>query len=167
MLMFFHFELISFCDGSLWSLYPVIRQHKAGHSSVWGEAGSDPINLFFVFDHLRSSESISPSNCVVNQSDLRCEDCSVTAAMRNKHELQFFPIWTSVAWGSPLLVTLLWITSKHKCVWPKTYLFCITKLSPPLFNQEVMQKNLIISPLPPSVWTNHFLYRRERFDWIL
>lgn len=26
------------------------------------------------------------------------------------------------------------------------YLFCITKLSPPLFNQEVMQKNLIVHP---------------------
>lgn len=80
----FHFELIFFCDGSSWSLYPVSWQHKAGHSSVWGEAGSDTIKLFFVFDRLRSSDA-SASSCVLNQSDLLCEDCSVTAAMRNKH----------------------------------------------------------------------------------
>lgn len=59
----FHFELIFFCDGSLWSLYPVSWQHKAGHSSVWGEAGSNTIKLFFVFDRLRSSECISQQLC--------------------------------------------------------------------------------------------------------
>lgn len=55
----FHFELIFSCDGSLWSLYPVSRHYKAGHSSLRGEAGKDTIKLFFVFDRLRSSESIS------------------------------------------------------------------------------------------------------------
>lgn len=32
-----------------------------------------------------AAQNASASSCVLNQSDLRCEDCSVTAAMRNKH----------------------------------------------------------------------------------
>lgn len=87
------------------------------------------------------------SSCELNQSDLRCEDCSVTAAMRNKHWLQLLTIFTFSGPMSPSSNhTALNQLKLYKCVWPKMYLYCITKLCPTFFNQEVMQKNLIVHP---------------------
>lgn len=46
------------------------------------------------------------------------------------------------------------------------YLYCITKLSSTLFNQEVMQKDVIVHPHRHlSELTT--VYWRETFDWIL
>lgn len=41
-----------------------------------------------------AAQKASASSCELNQSDLRCEDCSVTAATRNKHWLQLLTIFT-------------------------------------------------------------------------
>lgn len=87
------------------------------------------------------------SSCELNQSDLRCEDCSVTAAMRNKHWLQLLTIFTFSGPISPSSNhTALNQLKLYKCVWPKMYLYCIAKLCPTLFNQEVMQKSLFVHP---------------------
>lgn len=137
MLMVSTLNSCSFCDGSLWSLYPVSRQHKAGHSSVWGEAGSDTIKLFFVFDRLRSSAGISQQLCAEpirpQMWRLFCNSCYEEQALASASH---HPNFSGLRQPFPSHTALDHL--KHICVWPKMYLFCITKLSPILFSQEVI-----------------------------